>query len=82
MAKVKRNDNFDISLLAYTGESRNIFKIKTKLGHNEITLHFSNDNVSTLCTDRKEEEFYFGMSRGKVESSRRKVLNEPGMSFR
>ena len=28
MVRVKRNDNFDISLLAYTGESRNVSKIR------------------------------------------------------
>ena len=65
MAKVKRNDNFDISLLAYTGESRNIFKIKRKkLGHNEITLYFVADNVFTLYTDERKKSFYFGTSRG------------------
>ena len=30
MMKVKRNDNFDISLLAYTGKPRNTFKVDGK----------------------------------------------------
>ena len=41
MAKVKRNDNFELGLLAYTRESRNILKNRImELGHDENTLYF------------------------------------------
>ena len=64
MVKVKRNDNFDISLLAYTGETRNIFKEDQNWGTMKPLCTFLVTIVFTLCTYEKKEEFYFWMSRG------------------
>ena len=86
--KVKRNNDFDKSLLAYTGKSRKPFKkINRQWGTMKSLCSFSKDRVFTLFTEWRrvlslgrvgdksswaEEKFW--MSRGWV-------LDEPGMSL-
>ena len=89
MAKVKRNDTFDISLFAYTGKSRNILKMRRKnWGTMETLCIFPTISLYTLYTEGKLEVFIFGRAgdesswaREEFWMSRGRVLDESGMSL-
>ena len=74
MAKVKRNDNYELSLLAYTGKSRNIFK-ENKMKTGAQRNH--------LCFFRRQSLYTFYIMKRKVliRTSRGWVTDESGKSF-
>ena len=95
MMKVKRNNDFDKSLLAYTGKSRKPFKkINRQWGTMKSLCSFSKDRVFTLFTEwrrvlslgrvgisRVEQKKSFGWAGDEFWTSRGWVLDEPGTSF-